>query len=71
MSDSKVWYTSKTIWFNVLTTALAIIGFLMVTQSTTGLPFDIDAKWLLIAAGIINIILRAVTNQPLSGSKPQ
>lgn len=68
--DAKPWYTSKTIWYNVLTIALAVIGFLMVTQSTSGLPFDLDPKWLVIASGIINIILRSVTNAPVTRSKP-
>lgn len=70
MSEPKVWYTSKTIWFNALTVALAIIGFLMVTQSTSGLPFDLDPKWLVIASGIINIVLRVITSQPLTGGTP-
>lgn len=69
MSEPKSWYTSKTIWFNALTVALAIIGFLMVTQSTSGLPLDLDPKWLVIASGIINIILRFMTNQPLGEGK--
>jgi hypothetical protein len=71
MTDPKPFWQSRTVWFNALTIALAIIGFLMVTQSTSGLPLDLDPKWLVIASGIINILLRFLTNAPLAGSKPQ
>lgn len=67
--DGKVWYTSKVIWFNVLTIALAIVGFLMLAQSTGGLPFEVDPRWLVLISGIGNILLRFLTKQPLTGSK--
>lgn len=69
--DTKVWYTSKTVWWNVGTIVLAILGFLMVTQASGGLPFEIDGRWLVIVSGIINIILRFVSNDPLTRSKAQ
>ncbi len=65
--EAKAWYTSKVIWFNVVTLLLAITGFLMVTQSTGGLPFEVDPRWLIIISGIGNIVLRFVTTAPISG----
>jgi hypothetical protein len=67
--DAKVWWQSKTVWFNIVTIALAILGFLMVTQAAGGLPFDIDSRWLVLVSGIGNIILRFLTNQPLTTKK--
>jgi hypothetical protein len=63
---AKPFWQSKTIWFNVLTIALAILGFLMVTQSAGGLPFNIDSRWLVLVAGIGNIFLRFITNAPVT-----
>lgn len=65
----KVWYTSKVLWFNALTLILAVIGFLMVTQSAGGLPFEVDPRWLIIISGVGNIILRFLTNAPVTGGK--
>lgn len=66
---TKPWYMSKTIWWNVGTIVLAILGFLMVTQASGGLPFDIDGRWLVLISGIINIILRFVSPGPVTVSK--
>lgn len=70
MTDSKVWWQSKVIWVNALTIASVTVMFLTATQAQGGLPFSIDPRWLTIALGIINIALRFVTNQPVTGSKP-
>ena len=48
-------FASKTFWFNVLTAGAGFLG-------SGSLP----SKWALPVAGIINIILRAVTSQPVS-----
>lgn len=66
----KVWWQSKVIWWNALTIILAVIGFLMVTQAQGGLPFDIDSRWLVLVAGIGNIILRFITDAPVTVGKP-
>lgn len=70
MSNPKPWYTSKTLWWNVLTIVLAILGFLMTTAAQGGLPFHIDTRYLVLVAGVVNILLRCVTTQPLTGGKP-
>lgn len=76
MSDSqtpvvvtpKPWWESKTNWFNALTIAAAVLGFIIDMQTVAGLPFDIDPRWLAIGLGVTNIILRSRTNQPVTRS---
>lgn len=67
--EPKVWYESKTVWLNALTVIAAILAFIVDTQMAGGLPFDLDPRYIAIALGIVNIVLRAMTNQPLTRSK--
>ena len=63
--ESKVWYVSKTVWFNVLAFVVAIaISFGYMGQ----LPKELEA---LVpgAIAIVNLILRWLTNQPVVLSK--
>lgn len=55
--DNKKFYTSKTLWVN----ALSIVAILVQTQ--TG--FIISAESQVAILGIINLILRAITKQPV------
>ena len=64
---SKPWYKSKTIWFNVLTVAGAVMA------GTTGLLPTLQAEftpttynYLLFGFGVINVALRAVTKHGLA-----
>ena len=70
MSEPKIWYTSKMLWINILTVAAMILSFVVDTSMAGGLPLDLDPRWIALALGIINIILRSVTSQPVSRSKP-
>ena len=56
-NTKKPWYTSKTIWVNLL----SVIGLLVQTQ--TGFVIDAEAQLGIIA--VINLLLRIVTGQPL------
>lgn len=69
--EPKVWYESRTIWINTLTVAAMILSFVVDTQMAGGLPFDVDPRWVVLALGVINILLRSVTNQGVSRSKPE
>lgn len=64
--DAKFWLQSKTILINLGVIAVAILSFLLTTQSNGGLPFYLDPRWIAIAIGILNIILRSVTKQPVT-----
>jgi len=73
----KFWWESKTMRFNTVVGALSLFGaialFLLDSQRAGLLPFEIDARWLLLAVGLINVVniwLRSVTNQPVTRSKP-
>lgn len=55
--NTKPWYTSKTIWANIISALVAIL--LLVSQSPSFEPYG---EWLLLSQGILNIILRFVTD---------
>lgn len=57
----KKWYQSKTVWFNIVTTIVGVVTFLQ------GQPtFAEFAPWLVLVAGIGNLILRIwFTDQPI------
>lgn len=56
----KRWYESRTIWFNIITTALGIVAEL----SNTFPVSDHPKLWISIVA-VGNIILRLLTEKPL------
>ena len=63
----KPWYTSKTIWFNIIVAVLATL------ETFTGLlqPY-MPAHWYVaVAVGlpIVNVILRVITTQAISLKK--
>ena len=60
MPATKSIFTSKTAIVNTLTTIVAILSFLDPTL------IGVDARYLLMASGIVNIILRAVTTGGVS-----
>ncbi len=72
MKAQKWFLSSKTVLFNAITAILGILPFAadFLTQ-LAGLPeLQTHAKVLLVAAAIINIILRSRTDQPVTITKP-
>jgi len=59
----KKWYTSKTIWFNVISTILGIVAEL----SNTFPVSDHPKLWISIVA-VGNIILRFLTTEPITSA---
>lgn len=59
--QSKPWWKSKTIWANVISAAVAVL--LLVSQSPS---FAEYGEYLALAQGILNIVLRLVTTQPVT-----
>lgn len=49
------WYTSRTVWFNFLTSLVAI---LTLVPQVAGVVPDEYVKYILLAVGALNIILR-------------
>lgn len=68
--EAKPFWESKTMWINVLTVVAMILSFVIDTHMAGGLPLDLDPRWIALALGIVNIVLRSVTNQPITRSKP-
>lgn len=60
--EPKPWYTSKTIWFNVL--AIAVLA-LELPELTNVIP---DAWEPMLAAfvAVVNLVLRSATDRPIS-----
>ena len=63
--QSKPWYTSRTLWVNTLTVIGAMIG--LVASNATELSLDPQGVLILtgIALPLVNMLLRAITSQPL------
>lgn len=57
MAETKPFWRSKTIWANVISALVAIL--LLVSQSPSLMQYS---EWLLLAQGILNIVLRFVTD---------
>lgn len=58
------WYESKTVWFNFLTSLVAI---LTLVPQVAGVVPDEYLKYILLAVGVLNIILRIwFTDNPLT-----
>lgn len=65
--QTKPFWQSKTMWVNGLTIAAMILAFVVDTQTAGGLPLDIDARWLVLTLGVVNIVLRSVTSKGVTG----
>lgn len=64
--EPKHWYQSKTIWFNLIITAMTLA-----TSATPSLEVHMSAEVFgVIASGVafINAILRLITGKPIKGS---
>ncbi len=60
----KKWYHSKTIWFNLITIALGILG-------AVNDVYPVDPKMLALVNGIGNVFLRFLTTQKIGfGTEP-
>lgn len=61
--QAKKWYLSKTIWFNILSGIVGILTAL--TNPNVGLSSQFLGI-LAIAIAVANILLRAITTQPVT-----
>jgi hypothetical protein len=64
----KHWYQSKTVWINALTIAAGLPLVVEEISAAVGgvalLPESL-AKYLLVGAGVANIVLRRLTDEPM------
>ncbi len=65
--DSKKWYKSKTVWFNILTIGGAVAGGMGGILPALGPVLSVETyQILLFAVGVLNVTLRAVTTGPIN-----
>lgn len=66
----KPFYKSKTFWANALTVAIAILILFATARGVSGdrMILAYTGDWLLLVAGLLNIILRVVTKEPIDTS---
>lgn len=65
--DSKKWYKSKTVWFNILTIGGAVAGGMGGILPALGPVLSVETyQILLFAVGFLNVTLRAVTTGPIN-----
>uniref|UniRef100_A0A6M3LCD8 Uncharacterized protein n=1 Tax=viral metagenome TaxID=1070528 RepID=A0A6M3LCD8_9ZZZZ len=58
---TKSWITSKTLWLNILATAVVIV------QAIQGQPW-VNPEYQVLALAILNALVRLVTNTAISGT---
>lgn len=62
----KKWYTSKTVWFNILTIGGAVAAGLGGVLPALGPVLSVETyQILLFAVGTLNVTLRAITTGPI------
>ena len=57
----KPWYASKTLWFNLLAAAVFVAGYFGYSD------FAPDQNLLALVAAVVNLVLRFVTRQAITG----
>lgn len=57
--NSKLWYTSKTLWTNILTLLWTFVGPMI------GVP-TLDPETMVGLLAVVNLIIRMITKQPVS-----
>jgi hypothetical protein len=63
--EPKNWWESKTIRTNVIVMVLAVILYVLQGISDGALQVQIDPAVVALALGVVNIVLRFVTSQPV------
>ncbi len=65
-SQTKAWYRSKMVWFNILTIGGAMVdGLLGLMPMVEPLVAPGVYPLVMLAVGVVNMVLRAVTNGPI------
>ncbi len=65
-TECKKWYLSKTLWFNIATTIVAITaGLGGVLPILAPVVSEVSMAWILFGVGVVNVVLRTVTDKGL------
>ena len=62
---AKSWWESKTLWFNGLVFLLGAIAYVLRGVQTGEVPLDIDGDTVAMLVGVVGMLLRWATKQPL------
>ena len=64
----KPWYASRTIWFNAILMIVGVVVYVLQGIQTGQLqaPWVIDEATLTFWIGVLNMVLRFVTTQPIA-----
>lgn len=64
---AKPWYQSKTLWVNWLVAVLSAGVILLDAVAADQLPLPVtpDAAMVALALGVVNLVLRYLTDQPI------
>jgi hypothetical protein len=66
--QGKPWYKSKTVWVNVATVVAAMLTGIEQYLSVLAPVIDpMVMPWLLVGVGVVNIVLRAITTEGITG----
>lgn len=67
LTNDKPWYKSKTMWFNIATTVMAITaGLGGVLPILAPVVSEVSMAYILFGVGLVNIALRAITDTGVS-----
>jgi hypothetical protein len=62
--ETKAWYASKTVWINLITTVVGVLGFIAGSDWIAQNPAMVAG--LTSAVGVLNVILRLVTGKAVA-----
>lgn len=66
--QGKPWYKSKTVWVNVATVVAAMATGIETMLPTLAPVIDpVVMPWILVGVGVVNIALRAITEEGITG----
>lgn len=70
--EPKLWYQSKVVWLNVITTVALVLGALLTALSTTPEPVSPWIAWAVgIALAVANVVMRVwFTSEPINAKPP-
>ena len=69
MTEAKPWYTSRTVWFNAIILILTVALYVLQGAMSGAISLPVSTEVLVFITGVVNLVLRFVTSQPLKVSQ--
>jgi len=67
--ETKPWYQSKTIWVNLITLLISIIGIVITSATDLGISPEVVVVLTGVIVPVLNLFLRTITEQPITLKK--